>query len=182
MNVTQLQTALDQTRSTAMQRWVLIIVSIASIVSASAAIARASDVADTWVVFFVAGLAGVVAAEPDEHLGLVLMGIVLFHWITLDQAVTSPWSMALAAALHLFHTTVALMAVTPHTAVVQRDVVVRWAARSVAVAVSTLGVWLLVVAFEQREAPGNVALSAMAFAVLAGAVVAFRSRSVFERA
>lgn len=178
MNVTQLQRTLDQTRSTTPQRWALIVVSIVSIVSASAAISMASEATDTWVVYFIAMLAVVVAIEPDEHLGGVLMGLVLLHWVTLDQAVTTPWSMALAMSLHVFHTTVALMAITPHTAVVHRDVLRRWIGRSVVVATATVGVWILVVGFERQEAPGNVALSVLAFAVLASAVVSFRARTL----
>lgn len=178
MNAVKLQAGLDQVLATSLQRVVLMLVSVVSIVAASAAIAGSTEFADTWVVFVVAFIACVVAAEPDEVLGLLLMGIVLFHWALVGDDLTTPWMLAFAGCLHVFHTTVALMAVTPHTADVHRDVFVRWTARSMVVAGSTVGVWVLVVAFERQQAPGNLVLSVMALAVLAAAVVGFRARSV----
>jgi len=178
MNTSRLQARLDQALATSLHRWVLMFTAISSIVLASGAIVRATPFTDTWVVYCVAVIALVVAIEPGEQLGLVLMGIVLFQWVTVDQGVTSPWSMALAISLYVFHASVALMAVTPHTASVDREILRTWMGRSVFVILATVGVWFLVAAFERREIPGNAALSALAFAVLAVAVVAFRSRSL----
>ncbi len=178
MIVSQLQARLDQALATSLHRWVLMLLAVVPLVVASAGIARATPYPDTWVVYFVAVIAVVVAVEPSEQLGLVLMSIVLFQWLTLDVSVTSPWTIALGLGLHVFHTSVALMAVTPHTASLHRDIVIRWLGRSVVVVVATVGVWFLVVALERRAIPGNVALSVTSFGVLAAAVVAFRFRSL----
>lgn len=182
MNTARLQAALDQVLVTTRQRWMLMIVAVASIGSSSLAIVAATPFNDTWVVFCVVVLALVVAMEPSEQLGLVLMGIVVFHWLALKPAVTSPWAIALALGLFVFHTVVALMAVTPHSAVIHRLVLLRWFRRSGWAVVSTVGVWAMVYGFEQRNAQGNVALSALAFAVLGAAVVGLRQRTRAGRA
>lgn len=178
MNTAKLQVKLDQALATSRQRWMLMIIAVLSITLASAAIARATPFTDTWVVYCVVVIAMVVAADPSEQLGLVLMSIVLFQSITAGQAVTSPWALALAVALHVFHSVVALMSVTPHSATVHQTIVIRWIGRSAVVLLITVGVWLLVVAFERRELPGNVTLSMLAFAVLVAAVVGFAARTL----
>lgn len=181
MTTARLQATLDQLLATSGQRWLLVVISVASIVTASVGIIIASPFADTWVVFVVAPLALVVAAEPDEQLGLTLLAIVIFHWIVLSPSVASPWAMGLAACLHIFHATVALMAVTPHSATIDGEILMRLARRSLVVGACTLGVWILVLLLERREAPGNAVLLTLALAVLAGAVAAFRSLSVIDR-
>lgn len=178
MSTAKLQVRLDQLMATSRQRWMLAVLVVASITLSSLAIARATPFADTWVVYCVAAIAIVVAADPSEQLGLFLMSVVLFQWLTSGQPVTSPWAMAFALTLHLFHTVVALIAVTPHTAAVDRAVLWRWSIRSVVIACLTVGVWFAVVGFERRELPGNVALSVMAFAVLAAAVVSLAVRTL----
>lgn len=178
MTTAKLQLKLDQLLATSRQRWVLAVLVVVSITLPSWAIARATPFTDTWVVFVVAGLAMVVAADPGEQLGLLLMSIVVFQWLTFDLAVTSPWSIAMALALHVFHTVVALIAVTPHTAAVDRVVLSRWVTRSVIIATAAVGVWLAVIVFERRELPGNVALSVAAFSLLAAAVVGLATRTL----
>jgi hypothetical protein len=138
----------------------------------------ASDVSDAWVVVLVAALSLGVVAQSDSHLALVVMTVVVAQWLALGEDVTSPWSVAVAAHLFLFHTLVALTAVTPHDSTVDPAVLCRWLARSGVVAASTGAVWLLVVAFESRDAAGNVALSVAAFSALAGAIVTFRALSL----
>lgn len=178
MNVVRLQARLDQAVATSLHRWVLMFVAVTSLAAPSFVIAAATPFTDTWVAYCVLVLALVVVVEPGEQLGLVMLAIVFFQWLTLDQAVTSPWSMAFAICIYVFHTSVALMAVTPHTASIQRDIQIRWTFRSLVVAAATVGVWLLVVAFERDDpSSGNVALTAMALVVLTVAVVVFQSRS-----
>ena len=177
MNTRRLQRLLDQLLATTTQRLLLVALAVGTVVVASASLAKSTSLADTWVVFVVAVLALVGAVEPDEHLATIVMAIVVFHWLVLDQDTASPWSLAIGASLFIFHTLVALMAVTPHTSVIGRTVLVRWLTRSIVPAVAMIGTWLLVVAFERRDSPGNVALSTAALAVLAAAVVTFRVRT-----
>jgi hypothetical protein len=80
----------------------------------------------------------------------------------------------MALSLLVFHTLVALMAVTPICAVVDRVVVARWLWRCGAVATATVAMWLVVVLVDGRNADGNAALTAAAFGTAAVLVVALR--------
>ena len=178
MNTFRLQARLDQLLATSRHRWLLSGIAVGSIVFASALIARATPFTDTWIVYCVAVLALVVASEPAEQLGTVVMAIVIGQWISLGESVASPWTLAFALCLHVFHSSVALMAVMPHAASLHSQIVRRWVGRSGMVLVGTGAVWLLANGFERQQAPGNVVLTAVAFAVLAAAAVVFRSRSL----
>ncbi len=178
MTTGRLQAQLDQMLATTKQRWFLGGLAVLSVVLASASMALGSDHTDGWVVVLVGVLAVVAAVLPDDHLALVVMAVVVMHWLSLDPDVASPWSMAIAGCLYLFHTVIALMAVTPHSAVVDPAILRRWLARSVVVVASTGAVWALVAAFERRDAPGDVALTVVSLAVLTAAIVALRLRSV----
>jgi len=147
------------------------------VLTASAGIARSTPFADTWVVVVVGVLALFVVVEPKEHLGGVVMAIVIIHWLAVGPAVDSPWAMALAAALLVFHALVAFMAATPHAAVIERPVLASWLVRTTAVGLGGGVAWVLVVAFEQFDLSGSVVRSTAAFALLALAVVVFRVRT-----
>lgn len=174
MRTARLQRGLDQVLATTRQRLCLGSLAVGVIVGTSLVMARATPFNDTWVVFLVAALAMVVAVEPDEHLATIVMVVVVLHWLALGEEVTSPWAMPVAVALLTFHTVVALLAVTPHTSVVERTVLLRWLTRSLAAGAATVATWLAVVVFERRSLPGNTALSVAAFASVTAAVVAFR--------
>jgi hypothetical protein len=82
---------------------------------------------------------------------------------------------AVASSLFAFHAVVALMAVTPSSAVVGRVLVWRWLRRSGYVLVATGAMWLVVVAMVDRQAPGSVLLTFLAFITLAAFALAIRS-------
>jgi hypothetical protein len=177
----RLQEALDQALATTRQRWLLGVVAVLTALVASGSMALASEGADGWVVILVGVLALLATIWPDDHLALVVITVVVLHWLAFRADVVSAWSMGIAACLLVFHTLIALMAATPHTAVVHPVVLRRWLARSGVVAVATGAVWVLVVLFERRNAPGNAALSIAAFAVVAAAAIALRVRSLTAR-
>ena len=178
MTTRRLQQQLDQALAATAQRWLLGGVAALAATLASATMTMRSTHGDGWVVVVVAVLAVVAAIQPDEHTALIVVAIVVMHWLAVGGGVDSAWSMAIAGALFVFHTVIALMAVTPHTAVVHSAILRRWLVRSAVMIPATVGVWILVGVFERREAPGNAALSALAFAILAVAVVALRVRSI----
>ncbi len=177
----RLQEHLDQLLATTRQRWLLAGSAVLSVVLASAAMALSSDHTDEWVVFVVFVLAVGTTVEPDDHLALVVMAVVVVHWLTLGLDVVSPGALAVAVVLLLFHVLIALMAVTPHAAVVHPEILRRWLGRGVTVVGVTLGVWLLIVTLEGRNRPGSVVASAAAFVVLSVAIVALRVQTVPTR-
>jgi DNA-binding transcriptional regulator YiaG len=72
----------------------------------------------------------------------------------------------------VFHTLLALMAATRHTAPIDMRILRRWATRSVLVVAATLGVWVGVLWFEGRETSGSAALTLLALIVIAVGILA----------
>lgn len=177
MNAGRLQQLLDQLLATTAQRFALSFVALVSVVGASWAMALSTVRPDAFAVVLCAFLALVVIMEPDEQLGAVVIGLVILQWLGTSPDPTSSDALMLACALFVFHTTVALMAVTPHTSTIPVDVLVTWSMRSLAVMIPTGVVWVLVVVFERRGAPGSVVLSTLAVATLAAGVLAIGHRS-----
>ena len=107
-------------------------------------------------------LALAAASIPDSHTALAVEGLVVWQWLASTDDPTSAWVIPLALCLFVFHTVIALMAVTPISAVVDRSILVRWGAERVVV-VATIGVWVLAFVMDERRAPGNAALTFVGF-------------------
>ncbi len=171
MSTSSLQYRLDAIMATAPQR--LVLGGLAALVPTllSIGMAVASERSDAWLVVIVAASAIGAAMQPDDHLGLVTIGLVSIHWLSIGASVVSPWAIVVAAGLLVFHSLLALMGGTPHTSTLPRGLFVVWLRRLVFVLLPTIGVWLLVTVLERRDIPGNVAVSVAAFAALTAAVV-----------
>lgn len=175
MNTTELQALIDRLALVSAQRWVLGASAVVAAVAASSAASIAASGALGVVLVVVVGLAMAAAARPDSHTALLVEAVVVWQWIAGTDDVTDPLVVVVASSLFAFHAVVALMAVTPSSAVVGRVLVWRWMRRSGYVLVATGAMWLVVVAMVDRQAPGNVFLTFLAFTSLAGFALAIRS-------
>lgn len=174
MNNPALQRRVDQILATAPQRVFLSGIAVATVLTTSLALGLSSDAADGWLVVLVSLFALGSVLQPDDHLGLVTIMLVVVHWLVAGLPVVSAWSLGVAASIVIFHSLLAIMAVTPHTADLPMALLVVWLRRLVVVGASTLGVWLLVVGFERRNIDGDLGLSVAAYAALIVAIVALR--------
>lgn len=171
-----LQDVIDRAAVTSGQRWILSLLAVAGAVVASVVTVVAAGGGPVMPVI-VAVVAIAAVLRPDSHVALATIVLVLVHWVIGVDDVTTPLSFAVAAALGAFHVLVALLAVTPPTVTVDAGVLSRWARRSVLAIAPAGWTWLTVVVLAEREAPGNVALTALALATLAAAVVGMRLRT-----
>lgn len=174
----RLQTLLDTVRATSRQRWLLVVVAISAPLTASALIAAESGRLSSGTVGLVCLLAGVAiaaAAYPDAHTGLVIIGIIAWQWIASVDNAANVRSVAVALCLVAMHSALALMAVTPYTAVVERSVLRRTAGRAADVFVPTVLVWLIVVAFDGVNRPGDAFLAFLALSTVVVGVIALRA-------
>ncbi len=112
------------------------------------------------VLAIVVGLAGASVAQPDSHIALVVPLVAVWHWTASTDASVSGWAIVVALCLLAFHTLVALMSTTPPRATVDRRSAARWLRRSLAVAVATGVMWLLVRIVEQQRLAGNSIVTA----------------------
>ena len=177
MIVEDLQRLIDRLWLVSWQRWVLIAVS-------GRRRNRCHDVhrgsppgSQTGViVVLVVGLAIGAAASPDSHTALAVEVLVVWHWLASIDDPMTPWVIPMTWCLLVFHAVVALMAVTPITADVDRAILVRWAGRTALVALGVGAMWSLVVAMHERDAAGSAALTVLGLVTFTVLVVATRSR------
>lgn len=176
MNDGQLQRWLDQIALTSWQRWVLIALAIASAAAASTTSALAAGHQTTGVFVLIIASALLATLRADEHTALITEVLVVWQWIASVDDVTTAWSVLAATCLFTFHSTIALMAVTPIGAVIGRDVVQLWLIRAAVVSAATVAMWLIVVIIDQGSLPGQPLLTSAGLAALAGLVLLARHR------
>jgi hypothetical protein len=181
MNVGRLQVWIDRLWLVSGQRWLFIAVSLCCVAGASTITALASGTQTGVVVAVMVALAIVAVVRPDSHAALGVEAAMVWQWLATTDDPTTPWAIPFAVLLLLFHTLIALMAVTPINVRVPASLLVRWAWRGCFVAVATVGVWAIVVVMDQRRAPGSVALTALGFVTLAALIVVTRALSVTPR-
>lgn len=181
MTVGQLQQWLDRLVLIPAQRWVLMALSLGCVAGASTITAQVAGSQPGVAVALMVALAAVAVIRPDSHSALVAEGVVVWQWLAAIDDVTTPWVIPFAMLLFVFHTAVALMAVTPLTGQIHGALLLRWMRRSGPVVAATIGVWAIVVVMDQRRAPGNEALAVLGFTTLTVLILVTRERSARPR-
>ena len=181
MSAGELQQGIDRLAMVSSQRWLFGTLAVVAAGGASAAASAAGASASQFVVLLILGLASAAAFHPDSHAALLVEAMVVWQWLAGTDDATDPWVIAVASSLFVFHTVIALMAVTPSSAVVDRVLLLRWLRRGGYVLVATCSMWLIVVVMVDRQAPGSVLLTFLAFVTLAAFTVAIRAVGVTAR-
>jgi hypothetical protein len=181
MNVGRLQLWVDRLWLVSGQRWLFIGLSMCCVAGASTTTALAAGTQTGVVVALMVAFAVVAVVRPDSHAALGVEVAMVWQWLATTDSSTTPWVIPFAMLLLVFHTLIALMAVTPINAHVPASLVGRWAWRGCFVAAATVGVWVVVVVLDQRRAPGSVALTALGFVTLAALILVTRALSVPPR-
>jgi hypothetical protein len=178
MNPSALQGWIDELYGTSRQQWLLrLLTMIAPLVALLAVTAEAG----TWWPFglvVVTILAAASAVRPDSHTALAVIAVVVAHWLVTIDRLDTPWLPAATVCLLVYHAVNALAATFPIGGEVPMATLGQWLRRTLFVASASVGMWMLVVLLDRREAPGNALITALALAILAGAALATRLRSV----
>lgn len=155
------------------QRLGLMGVALLAVVVALVVIGAVTDLVVGGFSVGVLVLAVVGVRQPDTLVPTAVVGFVIARWVVSDGSPTSPAVLAIAAALALFHTTVALLASVPVRATVPREVLRRWAVRWVVVVGLTAAWWGALLVLDRRDAGGSsiVTVAALAAVVLGVALV-----------
>lgn len=172
MNNGQLQVLLDRLAITSWQRWALIACAVVSATAASAVCAVVAGQQTGGAVAVIVVLAFAAAFRADSHIALIAAAVIVWQWIASAVNLATPWAIAVAGCLLVFHASIAIMAVTPITAVVGADVLRAWAIRVAVVTAATVAMWALVVGLDQASRPGRAIVTGAAFVTL-GALVLF---------
>jgi len=129
----------------------------------------------------VVALAIVCAVLPDSHTGSLVVVIVgIEWWATVDDPV-SPWLLAAALALTVFHVSMAAATVAPTAARWTPAMSRRWLRRTAVVGAATCVMWAAVAVIGDHRFPGNSLLLAAALVALAVAALWARTGSTAQR-
>lgn len=175
MNVGQLQSFIDRLSLVSWQRWALSAMAMVAAAGASTVTAMAAGRQTDVILVLVVGIAVAAVVRPDSHTAAVVEVIVVWQWLASTDGPMTAWVVALALCLFVFHTVIALMAVTPIGAVVDRSVLLRWLRRSGWVVLATVAMYALVVVMNERRAAGRVELTALGFVTLTVLILVMRS-------
>lgn len=134
----------------------------------------------TWVaaertVPVVAALVGLLAvagaALPNSHVGVLIVATIAVQWVAIVDRHTTPWSIAAAATLIIFHAAQAASTVAPSTTAWTSAMRRRWTRRTVLLVGASAGTWALVTFFDARQFGANtILLTASLLALAAGAL------------
>jgi len=104
---------------------------------------------------------------PDSHLGLLVSLLAGVGWLATVDDTTTPWSLAMALTLLVFHTSLAAASVAAPGAAWTPALRRRWLLRSGVLAMACVASWLLVAAVNVYDVAASSALVAAALVVLA---------------
>jgi hypothetical protein len=180
MNPSALQGWIDELHGTSRQQWWLRLVTVLAPLDALFAVT--AEVGTWWPfgLVVVTVLACASAVRPDSHTALLAIAVVAAHWLVTVDRVDTPWLPAASVCLLVYHSVNALAATIPTGGEVPMATLAQWLRRTMFGAGATVGMWILVVLLDRREAPGNGLLTALALAIVGGSMVMIRSRSVDE--
>ncbi len=175
MTAGALQRCIDHLWLIAPQRWTLIGISVVAPVAASTITSFEGGHQIVPVLVLVIALAIGAAFAPESHTALVAEAIVVWQWLASTDDPATPWVVPMALCLFAFHTTIALMAVTPIGARVDRSILIRWLGRSVYVVVATVAMWSIVYVVSDQDLGGNAVVTFAGFVTLSVLVVLVRA-------
>lgn len=156
------------------QRWSLSFAAMTAAATAAIVAGVAAGAVSLLPVMLVAGVAGLAVIHPHTHTALAVFVVAVWYWLAAVDDPVTPWTVAFALALVVFHAVVALLATGGATVAIDAVSLRRWAARLAAVAVSVPATWGLVALLDRRSAPGSALLTAAAFAVVVVSLLALR--------
>ena len=131
----------------------------------------AADQTLPFVKFVIIAVSLVCVVYPDSHLGLFVVVLLGVEWLVTVDDPTTPWSIAVAASMALFHTSMAAAGVVPSSAAWSTSMRRRWGRRCVMLMLPAPAAWLLVVVVDDRNSSGSQVLLAASLVTLVIAAV-----------
>jgi hypothetical protein len=178
MNPSAPQRGIDEFLGTTRQQWMLFVVALVAPVGAALA---ASAVHEAWWplgLSLVGILAAASAIRPDTHTALIVIGVIVWRWLAVVDDIGTPWLPVATICLLVYHSVISLSASVPTGGNIPTATLSRWLRNVVLGGGATMGVWALVLLFDQRDAAGNGLLTGLALAIAAVGAVLIRTRSL----
>jgi len=121
----------------------------------------------TVIEFLVVALTAWCVVVPDSHVGMLVVLLIGVGWLAAVDDPTSPWSLAVALVLLVFHLSLAAAGIAAPGAVWSRAMRHRWGRRTGVLGLASVVVWLLVAAVNRYDLAASSALVAAALVVAA---------------
>lgn len=112
-------------------------------------------------------LVGSSALFPDGHSGLAAVALVGVDWALAVDDPSTPWVMAVGAAVATFHSALALATIAPVGARLERATGRRWVRRTALVVALVPPTWIAVIVADRLELAANQLLVGLALLVIA---------------
>jgi len=114
----------------------------------------------------VVGLTLSCVVAPDSHVGLVVVLLVGIEWLAMVDDPATPWSLAVAVSLTVFHAAMAAASVAPPAARWSPAMSRRWMRRSFALMAASAGTWAAMAAIDRFDiASSSVLITASLLAL-----------------
>ena len=127
------------------------------------------------VPFVVVALALGCVVLPDSPIGLIVVVLIGIQWWVTVENSSTPWSIAVAAALAVFHTSLAAAGVVPPSAAWTSAMIRRWMRRGATLLLAVPVLWLVTVVVQDRATQSSEIL-------LAASILAMVTAAVWARA
>lgn len=121
----------------------------------------------TAITVAIAATALACALVPDSHIGLLVVVLIGIQWLVTVHNPTSPWSLATAASLAIFHASLAAATVIPSAARWTRPMLRRWTRRPLLLILAAAGTWATLLLIDTVDIATNAVLVTASLLVLA---------------
>lgn len=135
----------------------------------AAASTNAAGHTNTALVVAIAVTALMCVLVPDSHLGLLVVGLIGIQWVATVDDTTSPWMLATAASLTVFHTAMAAAGAIPSGASWSPAMRRRWSRRPLLLIAACGASWVALLVVDAVDPDRSAVLVTSALVVLAAA-------------
>lgn len=167
MRLAALHDWVDRQLAVSAERWWLRTAAFASVIAVAFAVERDIGGVSSWFIVVV-GLIGMASVlGPDSQMSSLVILIVVWRWMaTVDDPISWP-VIVVAIGLHVYHSTLALLAAVPDSATIPHSVIARWMMRSAYAVGAGAATWLLTIVLDGRSFGGSAFLTAASLAIVA---------------
>ena len=106
---------------------------------------------------------------PDSHAGLIVVVLISVQWVAAVDDTTSPWVLAAAASMTVFHAALAAASAIPAGATWSTAMRRRWSRRPLVLIVASVATWGAVLVVDTIDPANSAVLVTAALIVLAAA-------------
>ena len=109
----------------------------------------------------------VCVVHPDSHIGLLMVVLLGLQWLQAVDDPATPWGLAAATCLALFHTALAATTVAPPSARWTQAIARRWSRRGLMLLAPGAGTWLMIAVLDDRRPAGSAELLTASLVLIA---------------